>query len=277
MKSILKALLLVMAATPAMAGETPWQEVMPDVAIRLVSVDLATEAGTTWIALEIDMPASTKTYWRVPGESGIPPKFDFSGSTDIGGATVAWPYPTRAETDTYLDHAYYGHTILPIEVELTGNRPVVQLSAKLGICSDICVPVSVDFALGINPAAPDAANMLRVRQARAEVPAAWEGPDPIGEVVYLSAENVLVAVLADEDFPDETAIADIAGKHLLFGPPKRDRTAGTLRFPLLGKGDAGLAEGATVHITFLAPSGPYEVVRTLQTTSCVGNGCDPLT
>lgn len=264
MKPVLPALLIAFAVTaPVPAGETEWQEVMEDVSIRLVATDVVTQAGTVWAALEIDMPEAMKTYWRVPGESGIPPRLDFSGSTGIGGHAIAWPYPTRGETASYLDHAYYGRTVLPIEIEVTGDAPVIALNALLGICSDICVPVSVDFVLPIDHEDPDHANRLRIEQARAEVPIMWDGDELIGDIRFSADEAVLVADIAAGGFPAHTAIADIAGRPLLFGPPEADPDGRTLRFPLLGKAQADLAEGEAVHVTFMGEDGPYEIVRPL--------------
>lgn len=261
MKRILPASAVLLLAAPVAAGETDWQEVMPDVSIRLVTADTISAEGTIWAALEINMPASTKTYWRVPGESGIPPRFDFSGSIGLGAHTIAWPYPTRSENAAYLDHAYYGHTVLPIELEVTGGTPVVALNTVLGICSDVCVPVSADFALPINGNAPDRANVFRIQQALAKTPIAWEGEDLIGDV-WLADDGSLMAEVETSQFPAETAIADIADRSMLFGPPETEGE--NLRFPLLGKVRPDLVEGERVHITFLGSDGPYEVVRPLR-------------
>ena len=67
--------------------------------------------------------------------------------------------------------------------------------------------------------------MLRIEQARAQVPIAWEGPDVIGDVVYDADKGALVAALDDPAFPASTAIADIAGRMLLFAARSRGRGA----------------------------------------------------
>lgn len=236
---------------------------MPGVSIRLIAADGTNGEGATWIGLEIDMPETTRTYWRVPGESGIPPQFDFSGSTGVGDHEIAWPYPTRGETEAYLDHAYFGHTVLPISIAVTDEAPVIALDAMLGICADVCVPVSASFSLAIDPAETDRPNMVRIGQARAEVPIAWNGPEMIGEVRYDAEAGALLAALGGEGFPASTAIADIAGRMLLFGPPEHDAENALLRFPLLGRPQE-MGEGETVHITFTGPDGPYEIVRPLR-------------
>src|SRR6476660_63422 len=80
-------------ASPAIAAETPWQEIAPGVKLRLISNDTLRADGTTLAGLELDMPQSMKTYWRVPGEAGIPTELDFSGSSGVAGDQMLWPYP----------------------------------------------------------------------------------------------------------------------------------------------------------------------------------------
>ena len=43
--------------------------------------------------IEIKLQPGWKTYWRYPGDSGVPPRFDFSGSDNLGRAKVLYPAP----------------------------------------------------------------------------------------------------------------------------------------------------------------------------------------
>lgn len=261
--SMLLSLLVLGVSGSAYAGETAWQEVMPEVSMRLISADSLQSDGVSWIGLEIDMPQSFKTYWRVPGESGIPPQLDFTGSEGIDGQAMAWPFPTRTETEAYLDHAYYGRTVLPIAVDMTGETAKIALNAMLGICSDICVPVNAEFSLGVDTQKADRGNGLRIDQARAMVPIPWDGHEMIGDVSFDVESGVLTAEVIDEWFPAETAIADIAGRMMLFGVPDYEREARLLHFPLLGRVQTPLSQEDMVHISFDTPDGPYEIVRPL--------------
>lgn len=245
------------------AGETPWVEVMPEVNLRLISTDTMTLDGTTWVGLEIDMPDTYKTYWRVPGESGIPPTLAFSTSGSPIAHEIAWPFPRRETEDGYLDHAYYGHTVLPVELEVESAPLAIEANATLGICSDVCVPVSVQFSHLVSFAAPDRGNMLRMQQARAEVPLAVEAGGPFGDAHLLPEERMLVVELSDPAFDPETTLADIAGRSLLFGHPTLNASGDQLHFPLLGRPDLAGLHGAPLHLSFMAEDGPHEVVRTL--------------
>ena len=142
------ALLLFAAiAVPASAAETPWQEVAPGVKLRLISGDVLKSDGTTLIGLEVDMPESMKTYWRVPGETGIPTELDLGGSTGVTGYQILWPYPRTETTGGYLDHVYRGPTVLPVQLRLDGGNANLMAAVLMGVCSDICVPVTATFGL----------------------------------------------------------------------------------------------------------------------------------
>lgn len=263
MKTLLPILAFITLVSPVAAGETPWREVAPDVQMRLISTDILSAEGVTWVGIEILMPEATKTYWRVPGESGIPPAFDFSASRGIAGYTVAWPFPRRDTSGGYLDHAYYGHLVLPLELEVDAETARIEAEITLGICSDVCIPVSVEFSHDLAFAAPDRAQALRIDQALAEVPLLLEEDAALGEAVFETAEKILTVAVNDPTFPVEEIIADIAGKMLLFGAPERQQHGQTLVFPLYGKADPSALENARVHFTFPSADGPYEIVRDL--------------
>src|SRR5690606_4366573 len=165
---------LLLLAMPASAGETAWQEVAPGVKLRLVSTGQISADGTTLLGLELDMPQATKTYWRVPGDTGLPTELDFAGSSGVVDHQVLWPYPTRQQTDNYLDYVYFGPLVLPVELTLAPGAERVELSATLGVCSDICVPARARFSLPLSEGEPDRPNGLRIRQALASVPIAWD-------------------------------------------------------------------------------------------------------
>ncbi len=66
------ALVAAALASPAHAAATAWQELAPDARVRLIASEQPVAGGKTFIAIELDMPETMKTYWRVPGETGTP-------------------------------------------------------------------------------------------------------------------------------------------------------------------------------------------------------------
>jgi len=261
------AIITTLAFTgPALAAETDWVEVAPDVSIRLVSSDMLSDDGTIWMGLEIDMPANTKTYWRVPGETGLPLVIDTEGSQDIGGVEIAWPYPKREVAEGYLDHAFYGHVLLPLAVAIEGDAPVLVTDITLGICSDICVPANA--SLKITPAldAPDRPNDFRIQQAMASVPLPHDGEGILGDARFDMEAEAIIVDLLEPGFDHTSMIADIANSSLVFGEPEI-LEPGRLSFALLGRAGPEPLRDVSVHFTFDSDDGPFEIVRPLAGTA----------
>ena len=264
MRPIILALSLALFTGSALAGETPWQEVAPGVKLRLISSGQIKPNGTTLVGIEIDMPETTRTYWRVPGETGFPAELDFSGSSGIAGHRILWPYPTRHETADYLDYAYFGPTLLPVELQAEPGAPSIELSAVLGICSDICVPAQAHFSLPLDDARPDRPNGLRIRQELATTPMAWTtDPQPLGDVELRRDAGMLAVTLVDPGLDPASLIAATDSGEPLFGTPQKSPEPNLVLIPILGKADELDLENQAVRLTFLTEMGAFEVERTV--------------
>lgn len=264
---ILTCLSLVLSAAlvPAHGAETAWQELAPGVNIRLISAGATDADGTGLFALEIDMPEDTRTYWRVPGETGLPTELSFSGSQGLAHHEQLWPLPAREVISGYTDYVYAGHTILPIRVDVESATGQVQLDATLGICSDICVPAQASLSLPASDSHPDPANALRIRQALADVPIAWEdGPEPIG-AIELAPDGQAVLVEVDQAIVDPDSLI-LAGDldDPLFGAPQKSPQADLVLLPIIGKTDNSDLDGMTVELSFMTSMGAYAVSRTIE-------------
>lgn len=264
MKPLLCFLIAQLAASSVFAGETAWQDVDEGARMRLVFSDTRNADDTTWAAIEIDLPADTKTYWRVPGESGIPLTLDLTGSEGIGGAEVIWPYPLRETDKGYLDHVHYGRLVLPVNLTLETENPILHAQATLGVCSDICVPVLASFTYALSFASADAGQSLRIRQALAETPLPWPHDDPIGEARFDAQSGRVAVALTDPGFPHDTAIADIAGEMTFLGPAEASADGTALSFPVFANGRTPDLAGKTLRLTFMTADGPYEITRPIR-------------
>lgn len=262
MRPHLLAILLAASALPATAGETAWHDVAPGVKLRLISTGQIKPDGTTLLGLEIDMPETSKTYWRVPGDTGLPTELDFAGSTGVTSHDVVWPYPTRQETDGYLDYVYFGPTVLPIELTLDAAKAQAEVAVTLGICSDICVPAQARFSLDLAGTAPDRANGLRIRQALAMAPIMWAGdPQPIGDVDYDVATRMIEVHVIDPDVDPASLIAATASGQPLFGTPQKSPEPNLVLIPVLDKGDEMNWANQDVQLTFTTGMGAFIVAR----------------
>lgn len=268
------AVLLILAISlPTMAAETPWQDVAPGARLRLISSDVLKSDGTTMVALEIDMPAGTNTYWRVPGETGIPTQFDFAGSSGVTGHEVLWPFPLREAKSGYIDYVYRGPTVLPVELTLDGQVADLKLGVLMGVCSDICVPVTASFDLPLNFAAPDRAQGLRIAQALALTPMPWEDPrDPIAWVGFDASAEALAVRLDGSKIDPLSLIADAGEGGQLFGAPQKSPDGKLVLLPLLGGESSRDVEGTPVRLTFMTEMGPFSVERRISSAGSTAAG-----
>lgn len=260
MLRLIAVIAVTFLASPAFAAATDWQEIAPGVKARLISSDSLTD-GLTLAGLELEMPETTNTYWRIPGETGIPTEFDFSASSGVSEPAVHWPYPEIDRSRGYMDYAYYGQVVLPFEFEATDTGSVLDVAVTLGICSDICVPTTAKFTLPLDFAAPDAAQSIRLDQAIATTPILWDQPGkPFGSV-EAGLDGSLHLLSPDPSIDPASIIADVGDPSVLFETPQKspDGALWTLK-PLGGGGDKEL-EGSSVQLTFETADGPYAVTH----------------
>ena len=165
-----RAALFCLIAAPAFAA-SDWS---PAVKSRARLVVDAQGAG-----LQIELAPGAITYWRDPGEAGVPPTFDFSGSTNLASAEVDFPAPERIpEPDGSVAFGYRGAVVLPIRVTPADPARPVLLAAKVNyaVCEKICLPARATAQI-VWPGGADAG----LSEARARVPAP-RSPEALGVV-----------------------------------------------------------------------------------------------
>ncbi|MFN3845413.1 MAG: protein-disulfide reductase DsbD domain-containing protein [Paracoccaceae bacterium] len=119
-----------------------------------------TGTGTHIAALHLQLAPKWKTYWRAPGDAGIPPHFDWSGSENVASVRFFWPAPDVFHTNGMQTVGYHGELMLPFEVTAKDPGKPVRLNAsvELGVCKDICVPASLQLGVALPaPGQPDRA------------------------------------------------------------------------------------------------------------------------
>lgn len=151
LKRILFALAL--ASSAAQAAEPFASDWAPSAKSRArLIADGAGGAG-----LQVELSPGAITYWRDPGDAGVPPTFDFAGSENLKGAEVAFPAPARIpESDGGEAFGYRGAVIFPLRVEATDpGRPVVlAMKVDYAVCEKICLPAKAALRLNIPATGP---------------------------------------------------------------------------------------------------------------------------
>ncbi len=122
-------------------------------------------------AVQIDLSPGWKTYWRAPGDAGIPPQFDWAGSSNLHSVEVRWPVPTPFTTAGLTSVGYLGDVMLPLIVTPRDPGRPVDLRGRmdLGVCEEICVPVSATLSAAL-PTTPGLRHDARIRAALGDRP-----------------------------------------------------------------------------------------------------------
>ncbi|MFL5033748.1 MAG: protein-disulfide reductase DsbD domain-containing protein [Microvirga sp.] len=180
---------LVLAAA-AVAGEaSPWVEGHHSRA-RLVAG--GADGAARLAAIEIVLDPGFKTYWRSPGESGLPPAFDWAWSENLSAAEVLWPAPHRFEDAGGVAYGYKDRVLLPVRVSPSDSAKPLRLALKLdyGVCKDICIPAQASLALALRPgeAGPPAPE-LAAALARVPRPQALGAPGDLS-ILAVDPETV---------------------------------------------------------------------------------------
>lgn len=114
--------------------------------------------GRHFAALRLELAPHWKTYWRAPGDAGIPPEFDWSGSQNLAGLRIHWPSPEVFDFQGMQTIGYRHEVILPVEITPRDPAAPVTLNASvaLGLCNDICMPATLALDLALpDRGAPD--------------------------------------------------------------------------------------------------------------------------
>lgn len=120
--------------------------------VRLLAGADAAAAGQRVVAgVEIETKPDWKTYWRNPGDAGVPPAFDWSKSVNVAAAVVRYPAPQRLVDKGGVTIGYLGGVVFPVIVTPADPaKPVtLKLTIDYGVCKDICVPAQADLSLDI--------------------------------------------------------------------------------------------------------------------------------
>ncbi|UDL91676.1 hypothetical protein LGH82_10805 [Mesorhizobium sp. PAMC28654] len=263
MQKSLKILLLstvlgAVSGLPAIASSSTWY-ISEGGKVRLVTTGKPDEAGRIQGILDISLKPGWKTYWRDPGDAGVPPQIDISASTNIAEAQLSFPAPQRHD-DGYGKWAGYDYPVsLPVTFRLSAPKDAAVIDADifLGICETICIPVQT--RLTVDPAAdPDNADDAALIKAAVTALPTPARPDFGINVLPGDHETLIV----EASFPGSPEAADffIAGEQdYMFGAPARSEKDGKLIFtvPILDRPSTTPAGGG-LHYTLTSAAGAVE-------------------
>jgi DsbC/DsbD-like thiol-disulfide interchange protein len=219
------ALFCVLPGTAA-ASSSHWAEVEGG-AVRLVTSDKPDADGILRGALQIDLKPGWKTYWRDPGDTGVPPAISVTGASLAG---IAYPAPRRFDEEGTVWNGYEAPVNFAVRLKVAGGKAAeIGAHVFLGICQTICIPLQAELKLDPGADAANAEDAAVVKKSFEDVP----GPARSGfRLAGASAREKAFTVSAELPRPEASAELFVAAPEgYSFGPAKRlDNTDGKAVF-----------------------------------------------
>lgn len=136
-------LLNTCAVAPAYAASSDWVNLYGGEA-RLSAVKDPDTNKITGI-VEIKLKEGWKTYWRNPGDAGIPPIIDFTGSTFFTLDKISFPIPEILTEDGTQFIGYHNTVQFVFSGQAEGSAASLKVNFTAGVCEKICIPATAEF------------------------------------------------------------------------------------------------------------------------------------
>lgn len=230
MRSISSVLALIVGLIGAIAtAQSPVAESEAAIATEhtratLLSEHRAVAPGSSfWVALKLEIDPGWHTYWKNPGDSGLPGDIVWTLPPGVSAGPIEWPVPERTPYGPLMNFGYHDKVVLPVKMTVAADAPPIEnarleADANWLVCADVCIPDQGSMALPLTIAAnaPVASTPAAVEIAAAV--AAIPAPAPWPVSVSRSGESWRVAVKGDwreapasvEFFPDVGGVIDNA-------------------------------------------------------------------
>lgn len=243
---------------------SPWQTLHAGSRVRLVGVAGGAGGGING-GIEIELAEGWKTYWRMPGEAGVPPQFEWQGSDNLAGVEVSYPAPKRLPEAGAETIGYKSRVVFPFAARAAAlGKPVtLKLEAEFGVCKEICVPAQAALSLALPAAARSIPLPPLLAEAVARVPGppdqkAKDRPQVVSTVARLDGASPELRVTAR--FPGAAEAADV-----FIEAPE------SIFVPMTKRGE-GTPDGSITFTSRLSPATAKDLRGKALTLTLVGAG-----
>jgi DsbC/DsbD-like thiol-disulfide interchange protein len=127
-----------------------------------------------WIGLKMRHDAGWHTYWKNPGDAGMPTRIELTLPEGWTASGIDWPAPERLQIGPLASYGYAGEVVLPVKLFPPAGwnaKAPVQIAAHAAwlVCKEQCIPETANLALSL-PARTGAADRSLFDTWRARVP-----------------------------------------------------------------------------------------------------------
>jgi DsbC/DsbD-like thiol-disulfide interchange protein len=246
------AVFACLAAGPAEAAMTQWQDMGGGRARLVATIDPATNLVSA--ALELELNDGWKTYWRQPGGSGIPPQFDFSASRHFIPGEIEMPAPHGLSAGGAKFAGYKGRTAFYFDGQALDSNGAIALDLIAGVCQEICIPAQAHFEISfsdLNASDPRAQTVIAM--ARSQLPG--EAREDLKVASVLQQEDGALAVSVKSPDGEAPELFVEGPQDWYFPPAQLVLDAGGLASFTIGPPEAPQGSPAPEKLRFTLRSG----------------------
>lgn len=228
-----------------------------------------------WLGLLVRHQPHWHTYWKNPGDSGLPTVLSWELPPGVTAGEIQWPVPQRLPVGPLVNYGYEGELLLPVPLtvspEFKGETLVVKLRADWLVCKEVCIPESGEFTLKLPVAAATAAHAALFERSRLaqprDVPAARAESRLEASGLQLSLEGLPADWQGKslQVFPEAAGVFDHAAapqqrwdgaKLLLTLPISAQRSEGPAQLALVLRQEGSAPEQGGLRLSVAAPAWP---------------------
>lgn len=145
----------------------------PAMASVLLGDALTLQQNERLAFVSIALDDGWKTYWRLPGRFGFAPLLDWSGSENVASVETIFPMPSLFDEGDGTSIGYSGEVLWPVRVQtIDPKEPIfLDLAVELGLCEELCFPVSAELGTRLSPSALETASLPTILSLAGSLPA----------------------------------------------------------------------------------------------------------
>ena len=174
---------VIAAASMAPAWCAPVQR--PHIEAELIAEKSALRPGEpVTMALRLKMEKRWHTYWRNPGDSGLPTRITWTLPQGFSAGPIQWPAPRRINVGPLTNFGYEGEIFLLSDIQIpaglaAGSAVPITARADWLVCEEICIPGDATFSVMLpvsnEPAATDPKWAKAIERTREQLPRKLDG------------------------------------------------------------------------------------------------------
>lgn len=215
--------------------------------------------------IEVQLQQGWKTYWRTPGDSGVPPRFDFSKSTNVESVTPLFPAP-RSFSDGAggMSYGYVKNVVFPLRiVPKNPNEPVlISANVSYAVCEKLCLPVEASVELSFTSTASAQDSLVAAALNKVPKPATTSDATAYSLRSFVREGDKVIVDIATQNPAALELFAEGPTPDWALPQPKpvpsKEKDVVRFAFKLEGLPPDTRPEGALLKLTVVGPDGAFE-------------------